>query len=231
MAKEIEFATNALKEMSQYYIGGKIVDWIYDDNNYKKWNTMVVSPNKAFYNQDDSLLISRLSKKYVSELRSWAFIVGEADTYVWADPSKRAYSMRKIIETNRYPKEILEPLICKSWSLSEHTLKSRNSFVKIFEQFKGGDFFEQTKKGLPKHLTVYRAGTEDDGGISWTTDEGVANFFQSRYKSYENVERPITKKQVSRDDIVCFLNYNHESEVVILPEKKTSKQTNTIKTI
>lgn len=214
--------TTALIEMSKCYVGSKMVDWIFDSKNRRKFKSIVFAPNKMYYSKDDSLIVSRLSKSNISELRSWAYLTGDIDTYVLADPAKRAYSLQRAIKKfSCCQQETLQPLICNSWALSEHTLKSRKTYAKIFEQFKDCEYFLETKRNLPEHFTVYRAGTKDDGGISWTLSRKTAVFFQERYQLYLNEDRHILKKQVSRDDVVCFINCAGEKEVIILPKSKS----------
>lgn len=210
--------TDVLYELAKNSIGSDVINRITDYTNNNPWNSAVISEANTYYSQTDSLLISRLSRTERESLRTLAWVCEEYDTYVWLAPAKRAESLQWVIRHNKLDKESLGPLICKSWCLSEHTLKSRNIYVKIFRQFKDCEYFQQTKQNLANTMTVYRAGSED--GISWTLNEKKAKWFQARHRQFHNHDRPILSKTVSKDEIVCFINFIGEQEVIILPPEK-----------
>lgn len=64
---------------------------------------------------------------------------------------------------------------------------------------------------LPDTFEVYRAGAENDGGISWTTDKEYAE----NYKAIYNKEK-ILQKVISRKEAFAYIQRNLESEIIIL---------------
>lgn len=210
--------TDVLYELAQNKIGSDVIDRILDHTNDNPWNTAVISEANTYYSQTDSLLLSRLSQTERNSLRTLAWVCKEYDTYVWLDPTKRAESLQQIIEHDTLDEESLLPLICKSWCLSEHTLKSRNTYMQIFKQFKDCEYFQQTKKKLENSMTVYRAGSK--GGISWTLSNMEAKWFQAKHRGANNLYCPIINRTVYKKEIVCFINFIGEQEVIILPPEK-----------
>lgn len=172
------------------------------------------------YNKSDALIINGLTQNKIFQFKKEAWKNKEYDTYLWIDPENRATSMQKIIESSSYDNNKLGNLICKSWCHSEHTLEDTMVYKNFFERFAGCEYFEKTKKDLPETFTVYRAGSEN--GISWTTNKETALFFQGRYKDSGLPEPEILEKEVSKKDVICYIQDTGESEVIILPSTNQS---------
>ena len=60
-------------------------------------------------------------------------------------------------------------------------------------------------------LTVYRACSGDDKGISWTISESFANWFQTNYRK-ERIDR----KEVRREDVFAYIDRRGEDEIILL---------------
>ena len=66
---------------------------------------------------------------------------------------------------------------------------------------------------LPDKFTVYRAG--DPSGLSWSRKKRVAQWFANRLH-YCGVVVPISKRLVTRSEVLFFTNARNEHEVVII---------------
>ncbi len=178
----------------------------------------IKAKNGAYYNTLDSMLLSCVDIETIKSYQQSCWKNEEFDGYVMANPSERADSLLKVINESKCPIDILEPLICRTWSRSEHDLDSRNKFIQIFEDFNGCEYFEQTKKCLKGNFIVYRAG--DESGCSWTLLRHIAIKYREKYREIEGKERPIISKEINASQAVCFIQNSREEEVIILPQKK-----------
>ena len=69
-------------------------------------------------------------------------------------------------------------------------------------------------------VTVYRGqnteSTKEDKAFSWTLSKKTAQFFANRFNKGAG---KIVTKRVKPDEIIDYLDYRGESEVIIMPKK------------
>jgi len=70
---------------------------------------------------------------------------------------------------------------------------------------------------LPQKFTVYRGYSENDQeefGMSWSTDAGVAEWFARRF-ARENEKIIMEEMEVSKDDVLAYLTRRGEEEIIL----------------
>lgn len=204
-----------LNKIKKHYIGAQAEYLIRERENQGHYGPQWAK-NKTLHNYTDSLILSCLTEQERQTFRQKAWQCKEFDTYVALDPVNRAQRLLEVINTNECPDNILEPLICDSWCYSEHDLDSRQIFAKIFAEFKNCTHFLKTKRRLPQLFTVYRAGSED--GICWTIDKSIAIRLQNRPPLFRLPKPEFLQREVSRDDVICYMYNTEEKDIIILPQ-------------
>lgn len=116
-----------------------------------------------------------------------------------------------ILNNTNCPYEDLADILLKVWMQIECPSINKNIWTNLFMHFKDSNVFQNTKRKLPKKITVWRGGTSD--GLSWTTDKEVAVKFANRFHDYK---REIHCRHVHKSDVICFLEDRSESEIIIL---------------
>jgi hypothetical protein len=66
-------------------------------------------------------------------------------------------------------------------------------------------------KEMPEQFEVYRAGSDNDYGISWTISKEYAEWYLNTYQK----DRVLTRT-VNRKDVFAFIQRNLEFEIIIL---------------
>lgn len=66
-------------------------------------------------------------------------------------------------------------------------------------------------RDMPDEIVVFRAGSDNDKGLSWTTSEQYAIQYKDAF-----FKEKIIQKTVNKKDVFAFIQRNKESEIIIL---------------
>jgi len=121
-----------------------------------------------------------------------------------------------IKEKNNFSDERYWEMLRTVWIVSGG-LKNVDIFRQLFLSKRKERFYfttpEDAKKlrELPDVFNVYRAGSDNDGGISWTLSKEYAETYQKQYAKEKIMMQTILKKVV-----FAYIQRNKEDEIIIL---------------
>ena len=120
----------------------------------------------------------------------------------------------RLIST-KFSERYLEETIKYEWGKIDSHFKNIDHWKYIFSKI---SFY---KGDLPEdNLDIFRAGTQE--GLSWTTEKTIAKWFYNKNSNLNNINpkfNKFLKMNVSKEEVIFYLNHRNENEVVIIPNK------------
>lgn len=121
---------------------------------------------------------------------------------------------QRLIST-KFSERYLEETIKYEWGKIDSHYKNIDHWKYIFSKI---SFY---KGDLPEdNLDIFRAGTQE--GLSWTTEKTIAKWFYNKNLNLNNINpkfNKFLKMNVSKEEVIFYLNHRNENEVVIIPNK------------
>lgn len=129
----------------------------------------------------------------------------------------------------KYTKEYLSKkefsvLLADAWVTEENPNMDINCPLReVIKWFKQSDVHYLMKPSdykiyttLPSEFDVYRgvANGRNPGGISWTRDYNLANWFSHRFDTDEN-KGYVQKATIKKEDVLAYFNTRGENEIVV----------------
>ncbi|MFA5715703.1 MAG: hypothetical protein WC998_08180 [Candidatus Paceibacterota bacterium] len=119
-------------------------------------------------------------------------------------------------EKSGLPDERYWELLRSVWIISG-SLKNVDVFKKLMQSKRPKRYYFSTPEDaknlreLPGRFIVFRAGSDDDNGISWTTSKEYAEFYQKEYKK----EKVLTR-EINKSEVFAYIQRNREFEIIII---------------
>jgi hypothetical protein len=114
------------------------------------------------------------------------------------------------------------------WMSTENPFQCLGHCVRLFSSRRAGrdrlmsDQDRATLDGLPEKLTIYRGYSvnfQNKKGISWTLKSEVAHRLGGRRGRYmANEQAEIREETVKKEDIVAYMNFRNEEEIIYLED-------------
>ncbi len=155
-------------------------------------------------------IIMALKEKIKNEERQLARAVFQNRINELEKSKEPILDINRLIPT-KFSERDLEETIKYEWGKIDFHYKYINEWKYIFSKvsFYSGDLPED-------NFDVFRAGTKE--GLSWTTEISIAKWFHNKNLSSKQTEfNDFLKLNVSKTDVLFYLNHKNENEVVLIP--------------
>ncbi len=156
-------------------------------------------------------IIKALKEKIKNEDRQLARAVFQNRINELEKSKEPILDVERLIST-KFSERDLEETIKYEWGKIDFHYKYINEWKYIFSKisFYNGDLPEDK-------FDVFRAGTKE--GLSWTTEISIAKWFYNKNLSNKQTQfNYFLKLNVSKTDVLFYLNHKNENEVVLIPK-------------